>query len=246
MVYFVFWTPLAICTFLFDNKLLSGVCIDRIDLRELLLLNLGLLLFVLFESFFALVACKLGVWGALWHRLCCGSTRTFGVYCVSFQSTNVLSIWIYASKVWIDLAIDRIFILAALICTTDADLTAIILVMGIHLACGSLSDHVHMGTTVWVVFLSVISCELVLVLEEGVLMPLRTSRSIRNIAGHVTTLRTTTTFSWRINFVKLGTPLVHMRSAWILASMSHWVRKGIFASNVAAPLFTSSCTLYRL
>jgi len=80
--------------------------------------------------------------------------------------------------VWIDLAVDRVLVLAALIRSTDADLTAIVLVMRVHLVCGRLADHIHMWTAVRIVFLTVISCELVLVLEEGVLVPLRAARSV--------------------------------------------------------------------
>ena len=70
---------------------------------------------------------------------------------------------------WLDLSIDRVFVLAAGV-AADAYLAAIVLVMWIHLVVrGRVADHVHVRAAVRVVLLPVVRRELVLVLQERVL-----------------------------------------------------------------------------
>ena len=58
------WAPLWVCSFFFNYELLSWICIHQYISRLLLLL--GLLYLIFFQSFFRLVACQLWVWCTLW------------------------------------------------------------------------------------------------------------------------------------------------------------------------------------
>ena len=70
---FVIGAALAVGSFFLDDKLLARVCIDLVDLGQLLLLlllKLGLLLLVLFQTLLALVAGEFAMGSPLGHTLC--------------------------------------------------------------------------------------------------------------------------------------------------------------------------------
>jgi len=87
---------LAVGSFFLDDKLLSRVCIDLVDLWQLLLLlllKLGLLLLVLFQTLLALVAGKFAMGSPLGHALGLSPrARRLRSNVAALDHTDVLSI----------------------------------------------------------------------------------------------------------------------------------------------------------
>ena len=180
---------LAVGPLLLNDELLAGVRVDLVHLRQLLLLLgglellRGLLLLVLFQAFLALVAGQLAVICALGHALGLGTTRRV---CVALalrgDSVRATATALRGSLPrlatarsasgpqvgWLDLSIDRIFVLAGGVVSSDSDLASIVLMVGR----ASIAEHVHVRPAVRVVLLAVVRGELVLVLQEAVLVPL--------------------------------------------------------------------------
>ena len=134
-----------------------------------------MLLFVLLEAFLALVARQFAVGRPLGHALCLSSgARALRSNRISLYASDGLWILVALAHIcWLDLSIDRIFVLTAGV-AADAYLAAVVLMMWIHLVvCRSVADHVHVRAAVRVVLLPVVRRELVLVLQERVLGALR-------------------------------------------------------------------------
>ena len=144
---------------------------------------------------------------------------------VTFDDADVLCVLGVTAAAEIggfNLAIDRVLVLAAGVATgSDSDLTAVVLVVRIQLVIGrgSVAEHVHVRSTVRIVLLAVVRRKLVLVLEEGVLWTLRSSGSVRDVAGDVSALAsgsTTAAFARRVDLIEFGTALVHVGRAWLV------------------------------
>ena len=104
-------TALAIGSLLLNDELLTGVGVDLVHLRQLLLLlllELRLLLFVLLEAFLALVARQFAVRRPLGHALCLSSgARALRGNRISFYPSD--SLWILVALTHVcrlDLSID--------------------------------------------------------------------------------------------------------------------------------------------
>lgn len=106
-----------------------------------------------------------------------------------------------------------------------------------------LPNHVHVRTTVRVVLLAIVGRELVLVLKEGVLMALGTSRAARNIARNMIGLVSTTgiAFPGGVDFVKLGSPSVHVARPWVLGrtTVGHRIGERVLSPDHAPTPFLS-------
>ena len=93
---FVIGAALAVGSFLLDDELLSRVCIDLVHLWQLLLLlllELGLLLLVLFQTLLALIAGELAMGSALGHTLSLSPrARRLRSNVVALDDADVLSI----------------------------------------------------------------------------------------------------------------------------------------------------------
>lgn len=137
----------------FNYELLTWVCINLLDQHVwlLLLTNLShvlLLSFVLFESFFRLISCQLGVRCPFWQI--CGLTG-----CLDLLFTNILLLCFHLGRVLGATPVDIVFVLTT-------------------------SHHDHAGL-VWnwstwclaacgrIILLSIVSRELVFILQEWVL-----------------------------------------------------------------------------
>ena len=153
----------------------------------LLLGQLRLCLFILFESFLALIARQLAMRRALGHALSlCPAAGTLGGNRVALDNAHVVRIARVAATARVgrlDLPVDGVLVLAARV-PSDPDLAPRVLVVRIQLAaCSSAAlvgstNHVHVRPTVRVVLLAVVGGELVLVLEEGVLGALGSAGAI--------------------------------------------------------------------
>lgn len=188
----VIGASLAVGSLLLNDELLARVRVDLVDLRQLLLLLgglellSGLLLLVLFQAFLTLIASQLAMVRALGHALGLGAARCV---CISgtFRGDSVraacaalgrsLTRLVAARPATspqvgrLYLSVDRIFVLTGGVVCSDSNLASIVLMVGR----ASIAEHVHMRTTVRVVFLPIVCRKLVLVLQEAVLVALRAS-----------------------------------------------------------------------
>ena len=239
----VIGASLAVGALLFNDELLARVRVDLVHLRQLLLLLgslellSGLLLLVLFQAFLTLIARQLAVVRAFGHALRLGTTRCVRV-AGTFRGDSVRAAcaalgrsltWLVAAGSAsgpqvgrLDLSVDRIFVLAGGVVCPDTNLASIVLMV----CRASIAEHVHVRTTVRVVFLPIVRCKLVLVLQEAVLVTLRASRAIADVAGHVATRTcgcpcdTPAAFTGRIDFEQFGSALVHMRCAGVVIALA--------------------------
>ena len=221
---FLITGSLTICSLLFDDELLTRVGIYLSHLWQLLL-NLGLLLFVFLEAFFTLIWSQLRMWCALWQAVI---TWIFWTNRVAFWW--ILCLCCGSRLSHINLPINRVFVL------TLASWNLLIIVHSLGACAG---HYIRVTSIVWIVFLSIVSSKLVLILQERVLVTMRASRSVRHIWTNVIS-SCSLGLTWWIYLEKLLSTLIHMRSAWILAwkvvSMCHWICKRILGSNWALAL----------
>ena len=111
-----------------------------------------------------------------------------------------------------------------------------LLIVVLHCLTSWHCHHIGMRSSVWIVFLAVISRKLIFVLQEGVLMALRATWSIWNVASNVTSAGSLT-LPWWVDLEELLTSLVHVGGAWIfvweVTSMGHRACERVFRSNRA-------------
>ena len=135
-------------------------------------------LLVLFQALLALVAGQLTVRCALGHALTLGcASRALRCDSAALNQADVLATsgaWSANTHIrWVDLAIDRVLILATSVSTgAHCNLTCVVLMVRIHLISPTLgsrcriANHGHVRPTARIVLLPIVSGKLVLVLQE--------------------------------------------------------------------------------